>query len=145
VNHLCASKSGRWYRTDVVKSENESVGLITLRWVLPSGNSVNYVLGFAPLDSMPVTRRSPFTAMFLRVKDEKRTAQELEDGRVIVHLADLDSTYRPQQWHDIVWEKTKEMKANFLQPDSKFTARAKISFSLPAGDCAKLCEAKICK
>lgn len=133
---LCEGKSGRWYRTEHAKSDNEAVKLVELRWILPSGNSVNLVLGFSSLPTMPVTRRSPFTAMFFRLKDRKRQKEEREDGRMIVHLADLDSTFRPQKWHDIVWERTKAMKKLYVQPELGFAARAKITFTI-AADAAK--------
>jgi hypothetical protein len=81
--------------------------LIGLRWVLKDDTAVNYVLGFASIPSMPLTRQSPFTALFLRIKDEKRTPSDLEDGRVQVHLADLDSTFGSQAAHDKVLELTK--------------------------------------
>jgi hypothetical protein len=102
TNLLCADPARRWYRTDAEIAPDEAgvLGLIGIRWVLTSDKSVNYVLGFANIDTMPQTRRSPFTALFLRVCEEKRTPSHKEDGRIQVHLADLDSLLTPQAVHD---------------------------------------------
>lgn len=132
-NRLCEDPSGRWYRVPAGDGEADaSVALIALRWVLPSGASVNHVLGFAPVDTAPATRRAPFTAVVLRVADEKRTPSRQEDGRVQVHLADLDSGIRPQELHDRVWEATKQKKALYVERHLARTARARVTFSVPA-------------
>ena len=129
-NALCRDPTGRWYRADV--GEADGVALIGLRWVLPSGTSVNHVLGFAPLASAPATRRAPFTALVLRVLDQKRTATRQEDGRVQVHLADLDSAIRPQELHDRVWQATQRKKALHVEAPLALAARARVTFSVPS-------------
>ncbi len=141
INLLCADPSRRWYRTNdgIDPDESDALCLVGLRWILPSRQSVNYVLGFSPIETMPQTRQSPFTAIFLRIIDEKRTPPHREDGLVQVHLADLDSTFYPQAVHDQVWELTKATRKNAVQPHMTAAARARVTFSLPKNVTAKLC------
>jgi hypothetical protein len=143
VNLLCADRSGRWYRTDdSIDQGDGSLRLIGLRWILPSGASVNHVLGFAPIETMAATRRGPFTAMFFRILDKKRTPEKQEDGRVQVHLADLDSMFYPQAKHDKVSELTKKYRALHVEPTLSSGAKAKVTFALSLGICDSLCEAR---
>jgi len=137
-NRLCEDPSGRWYRA--TSDASRDVTLIALRWVLPGGQSVNHVLGFAPLATTPATRRAPFTSLVLRVVGDKRTAARQEDGRVQVHLADLDSGIRPQELHDRVWEATRQKKALHVEPHLAAAARARVTFSVPADVGARLVE-----
>ena len=130
-NCLCADATGRWYRAACADAGATDLALIGLRWILPGGASVNHVLGFAPLDTSPVTRRAPFTALVLRVIDQKRTPSREEDGRVQVHLADLDSAIHPQELHDRVWQATQQKKALFVEPQLAAGARARVTFSVP--------------
>ena len=141
-NRLCEDPSGRWYRAPADDATGDDMALIALRWVLPAGQSVNHVLGFAPLATTPSTRRAPFTALVLRVVDEKRTPSRQEDGRVQVHLADLDSGIRPQELHDRVWEATKRKKALHVEPHLAAAARARVTFSVPAELRARLADAR---
>jgi hypothetical protein len=144
VNALCSDPSGRWYRTDdgIDPDPAGTLSLIGLRWVLKSNASVNYVLGFSSLDTMPFTRQSPFTALFLRISDKKRTPADTEDGRVQVHLADLDSKFHPQEVHDQVWDLTKKVRANHVEPHLTAAARARVTFSVSPKAAQQLCLAK---
>lgn len=141
VNTLCADPSGRWYRTDVGIGPDPT-GVLTfigLRWILSGDKAVNYVLGFTPVDSVPQTRHSPFTAPFLRIKENKRTPSDLEDGRIQVHLADLDSMFPSQEIHDRVLDLTRTVRANFVEPHLTAAARARITFSVFNEFAAELC------
>ena len=144
VNALCNCPSGRWYRTDdgIDPDPKGNLHLVGLRWILKESTSVNYVLGFANIDTMSFTRQSPFMALFLRIKEEKRTDKHQEDGRVQVHLADLDSTFRPQAVHDLVWEQTKKHRKKFVDADKSAGARARVTFAFSADTAAKLCPPK---
>ena len=147
INILCDCDSGRWYRTDdgIDPDPTKASSLVGLRWVLPSGESVNYALGFASIDTMSFTRHSPFTAIFLRIRDEKRTPKHKEDGKVQVHLADLDSTYTPQSVHDMVWKKTEEYRARLVEKEKSYRAKAKVTFALPLDEAKRLCKPKTVK
>ncbi len=144
VNLLCSDPSGRWYRTDdgIDPDPAAARSFIGLRWILKRGTAVNYVLGFSPIDSMPRTRQSPFTALFFRIKEDKRTPSDLEDGRTQVHLADLDSTFATQAAHDKILELTKTTRANFVEPHLTAAARARITFAVSSDFAASLCPAK---
>jgi hypothetical protein len=144
INALCSCPSGRWYRTDdgVDPDPSGNLHLVGLRWVLKESTSVNYVLGFATLNTMPFTRHSPFTALFVRIKEQKRTPSHKEDGRVQVHLADLDSTFPSQKAHDRVTEETKKHRAKMVEATRAPAARARVTFSLSAADANNLCAPK---
>jgi hypothetical protein len=71
----------------------------------------------------------PFTALFLRLIETKRTPLHRENGLVQVYLADLDSTLHPQKMHDHVWELTKRYRANRVEPQFAAAARARVTFS----------------
>jgi hypothetical protein len=144
VNALCNDPSGRWYWTDdgISPDPNENVKLIGLRWILKSDASVNYVLGFAAVKSMPFTRQSPFSAIFLRIRDEKMTEVEHEGGRIKVHLADLDSRLDSQELHNEYLELTKPYRANRVEPHMVAVARAKVTFAVSSEAAKALCAAK---
>lgn len=136
VNKLCSDPAGRWYRT-AGTAANAALEGINLRWILPGGGSVNYVLGFADLPSMPITRRAPFTALFFRVSDFKRTEVETENGLVRVHLADLDSQLGVV--HAQVQELTEKKRKEFVEQSFLAVAKAKVTFSIPAELASALC------
>jgi len=141
INHVCGDKS--WYWTQITwNQENEKSGLVGLRWILPDGKSVNLVLGFAPLSSMPLTRRAPFTALILRVQKEKRSPKPwvLEDDRMQVHLADLDSQIESARIHEQIWELTKKYRKNIVEAELTSAARARITFSFPLELMEHLCQ-----
>jgi hypothetical protein len=145
VNNLCDDPSGRWYRTNSgIKPDPSGANeLIGLRWILKNNTHVNLVLGFATISTMPITRRSPFTAMFLRIREEKLTPLDTEGGRIKVHLADLDSTFPTQAAHDFIIEKTKEFRANLVEPDMNNMAKAKVTFSVSRKAAEALCNPMI--
>lgn len=141
VNELCNDPSGRWYWTEdgISPDPNGAVKLIGLRWILKSDQSVNYVLGFASVPNMPFTRQSPFTAIFLRIRDHKMTSIERESGRIKVHLADLDSRLESQELHNEYLELTKPYRANRVEPHMLPVARAKVTFAVSPRVAEGLC------
>lgn len=147
VNLLCSDPSGRWYRTNdgIDPDADGKLSLIGLRWILESSHSVNWVLGFSSLHTMPFTRQSPFTALFLRIKEEKRSSASKEDGRVQVHLADLDSLFHPQDKHNRVWDLTKLKRAKHVEPHMTAAARARVAFSVSQQAASKLCAPRVVK
>jgi hypothetical protein len=141
INNLCADPSGRWYWTcDGIKpdpaGEHELIGL---RWVLKNNAHVNFVLGFANISTVPLTRRSPFPALFFRLREEKLTPIHEEDGRIQVHLADLDSTFPTQEAHDRYVELTKQTRKNLVEPSMNNMAKARVTFSISKAAAESLC------
>lgn len=133
VNNLCISD--RWYLSDRDQGiPPEGSRLVSLRWILPSNKSVNHVLGFAPFATTPLTRRAPFVSLALRVHDELRAIKpinerKLEDGRVQVHLADMESGLEGdslKRW----WDRTEIAKQQHVEPHLLPAARARITFCL---------------
>lgn len=125
VNVLC--RDDRWYWTEP-ESKNSSTRLIGLRWTLPGGKAVNHVLGFSPVDSMPLTRQAPFTALVLRIRAEKRARPvKKENGLIQVHLADMDSGLDPDR-HEKFWESTEKQRALLVEQEKHDTAKAKVTF-----------------
>lgn len=138
VNLLCAKRN--WYWTCVPwRYGDAEAKLIGLRWTLPSNSRVvNYTLGFAPLETMPLTRRAPFTTLVLRTSDRIRrppagtdsSGRKLEADRVAVHLADMNSRIRAPERNSRFWTKTKAMKQERVGKDTS-TARARVTFAVP--------------
>ena len=92
------------------------------------GRTVTWVLGFAPLPSMPVTRRAPFTAIILRtVTDYGEIERKTERDRTVVHLAD----YCPKKG-GAKWAKTSEMRRALVEESRDEWAKAKVAFALPS-------------
>jgi len=141
VNALCSDPSGRWYWTNdgIDPDPDGNIQLVGLRWIVGDDTGVNYVLGFSSLTTMPLTRQSPFTALFLRIRGKKRTPPHREDGRVQIHLADLDSTFHPQERHDQISELTKQHRANRVEPHMRPVARARVTFGVSNEVATGLC------
>jgi hypothetical protein len=141
VNALCADPSGRWYWTNdgITEDSTGALKLVGLRWILPGDKNVNYVLGFSSIVTMPQTRHSPFTTLFLRIKDFKRSEVRTEDGRIQVHLADLDSTFHPQEVHDHVSDLTKKTRTLHVEPHLIAAAKARVTFAISSQAAKSLC------
>ena len=92
---------------------------------------VAWVLGFAPIDTMPITRQSPYTAMILRSKveyDHFAIPRADEPPNVGLHLADMCLTSEIGQG---VWKNTEKMRANLVRDYEYYGAKARVTFSLP--------------
>lgn len=137
VNLLCAKRN--WYWTCVPWKYGEAESkLIGLRWALPvNSRVVNYVVGFSPLETMPLTRRAPFTTLILRTSDQickpppdtDSSVRKLEADRVAVHLADMNSRIRKPESNTRIWLATKELKRERVGDDTS-SARARVTFAI---------------
>lgn len=147
VNAVC--KNPRWYWNDVEwtlddewERSEPSCRLVGLRWILPCDKHVNQVLGFMAIDSAPITRRSPFSAIILRVSAKKREPEikwKIEDDRLVVHLADMDSHTGSQEAHDRMSIKTSKWKKGLLEDATLPSTKAKVTFQIPLKEAAALC------
>lgn len=131
----------RWYTTSIPNEQGDE-DLVGLRWRLPGGRYVSWVLGFAPLETMPFTRRAPYTALFMRMKAPEfhDPDRPTEDDLLAVHLADvphrLSSESLLQKW----WRNTRQTKTELLAGELTSAARARVTFSLPPGSALALVE-----
>lgn len=141
ANALCATQ--QWFCVAYENPEQTDTLLIGLRWFLPDDRHLNWALGFANLDSMPITRRSPYTALIVRPdgpgkapeialpKPNEARERPLDRGRIPVHLADMETKMTDDQIKKH-WGGTQKRKAAVLKDDQHArAAKAKITFSLP--------------
>ena len=105
---------------------------VALRWDMPGQPLASWVLGFAPFDFMPFTRRAPFAAVVYRPTPQYVAAIERkhEDGIAGVHLADLPINL-PEDEFDKRWAHTERVKKNLLAGELEHAAKAKVAFVLP--------------
>lgn len=129
INALCADS--RWYWADQREDgQPDTSTLVGLRWKLPGGDSVNHVLGFAEIDSMPLTRRAPITALVMRIRDDKRTGKKKENGLIQVHLADMDPGVPEEAKFKRLWAKTEDLKRRLVAQQDAHAARARVTFAI---------------
>lgn len=90
--------------------------IIRLRWSI--GNVESWVIGFAPLDSIPATRRAPFTELIFRTKPKTRLIHPtLNNDSTQAHVADLDLGFRPEVVRELM-EKSSTRTARLLGGDA---------------------------
>lgn len=136
------SQCPRWFMVEVPWPDGESRDdvQIGLRWRLPADEAVSWVLGFAPLDSMPFTRRAPFSSIIWRSGGPGRCPDIMGHGRPeddasglpSVHLADLPDGLRNESAVEKFWNGTQVNKSDILHDDGlAISARARVTFVLP--------------
>lgn len=122
-----------WYDAAIDPKEPPSpFDIVALRWVLPSERCVNWVLGFADIPAMPLTRRSPFTMLVVRTQERLADEPYEPDGRPAVHLADIKEPFLPEDRLNKIWALTEVNKEALLQDDAQAvnTARGRVTFVL---------------
>lgn len=119
-----------WYGVEVPGGADPDVLRVGLRWRLPVPDHVSWVLGFAPFDCMPFTRRAPFVALELRTAAVYRAARRRVEHHDEVHLADLDAPVDPDRFARM-WARTVERKRSLLAGELTDAAKARVTFSLP--------------
>lgn len=113
------ARSPDWWWEDRARPRDRVVPL-GLRWALPDGVHVSWVLGFAPFDWLPYTRRAPYTALVLRAKPDANTVDEEDegpDGLRGVHLAHVPHTIPGGEKGGSIWSKTEQRKRTLLWAD----------------------------
>lgn len=126
INILCRHPSWYWEKIPSTQADASGCFLLGLRWSLPSEGARSWTLGFAPIDSMPFTRRfvgAPFSALVFRTitppPDEKLPG--------VVHLAYMPTLGAPESY----WAKTSKLKSELVGDAFPDAAKAKVTFSLP--------------
>lgn len=145
VNRLCQQPDWCWSDD---KSKNKDEVLISLRWSLPPPSDLRTaVLGFAPIETMPFTRRSPVTALVFRVGGFGRyktliEKQSSDDLGSTLHLADM-TMHLDDDRAGTVDIATKKEKAILLDGELVHAAKANVTFRLDASLRGELCPPEI--
>jgi hypothetical protein len=123
-----------WSRVDPISLDGAGPDelLIGLRWLLPSGEAESWVLGFAPFDFMPFTRRAPYAAIVMRTLDPPDWQHRPEADLVPVHLAQVPHFFGDRgAYKGEIWTETEQTRIDLLGGELTHVARARVSFALP--------------
>lgn len=111
---------------------------VGLRWQPPGGTFTSWVLGVAPFEPMPFTRRfvgAPFTALVFRPSSPTAFIEEQIDPiseLPAAHLAHMNDGHgKDEELRDKIRQMTSDRKRELLGSDLWSTARAKVTFALP--------------
>jgi adenylate cyclase class IV len=127
---VCAALKAGCHLAEDVAGE---AGVVALRYRLDGADS--WVVGFAPLDDLPATRRAPFAELAIRTKPKSHPAHpDLNDDEDQAHLADVQLGYSPGVTTRLIC-KTKARTVKILggieKRDRTKAAKAKTTFGLP--------------
>jgi hypothetical protein len=134
---LCGSS--RWTCVEVPWKFGEQGRSIPigLRWNAADGSYTSWVLGIAPFEPMPFTRRfvgAPFSALVFRPSPPATFAPTTDSfsGKPAAHLAHMnDGLDGNVELHNKIKQMTIDKKRLLLASDLWSTARAQVTFSLP--------------
>lgn len=111
-------------REDGEEDEHVEVGI---RWKLPDSKYRSEAIGFGPIESFPVTRQAPVTALAFRTHPPSTPEKNNR-----VHLAQMPYDEQEIKRTDWFWERTKEQRADLLNGTLEHAARARVTWRLPA-------------
>lgn len=137
IKTLCKHESWSCYEMDWMEGEHGDSLLIGLRWNRPGSNYVSWVLGIAPFDPMPFTRRfvgAPFIALVFRPSPPTEYAPTpIERGLEGSHLAHMNDGIGADEDKRVrTRTRTQYQKQILLGDELRSQARAKVTFALPA-------------
>ena len=137
VLSLCSHTSWLCHEMPWMPNEVPDSLLVGLRWIPHNANYTSWVLGIAPFETMPFTRRlegAPFIALVLRPGPPTEFAPPKEEfGRVAAHLAHMDDRIGANdEKRQKTRNATERAKAALLGGEPRSRARAKVTFALPA-------------
>lgn len=130
----------RWHvaNTGWLNGESGDSLQVGLRWVSQDGEYESWVLGIAPFETMPFTRRlvgAPFIALVLRPTPPDINRAPVPTGSLGLpasHLAHMDDGLGEDSDRREKWTNgTKIAKRALISPDPMSRARAKVTFSFP--------------
>lgn len=98
-----------------------------------SESVLSWALGFGPFDFLPVTRRAPLTEIAFAVKPKvlPLRSSRLNADPATAHLADVPVPIEDALF-DRLWADTEQGKKLLLGRDDDPTAKAKVTFAVPA-------------
>lgn len=136
VGQLC--RGDRWYWEEVPweRCSVDRAFKCGLRWRPPIDGFQSWVLGFAPFDVLPFTRRiegAPFSALILRPcpagaeSDRDFPAKNPGD----LHLAMVPHGLSDRRRRDNYWKKTESNRKQFLAGECDEAGKAAVTFCFP--------------
>lgn len=136
IKALCMHPSWSCHEIDWMPDERGRSLQVGLRWHLQGSDYHSWVLGIAPFEPMPFTRRfrgSPFIALVFRPSPPSAFAPTpTELGFNASHLAHMDDGLGSDvQKRERTTKATQTGKTLLLGSDLRSTARAKVTFALP--------------
>ena len=113
-------------------------GLVCLRY--PVGDAESWVVGFAPLTTLPATRRAPFAELAIRTKVKTRPLHsDLNGDMTQAHLADVDLGLSLSVVTSLI-SKSKQRTTRILGGDANRSAaigaKARVTYDLSARSCS---------
>jgi hypothetical protein len=140
IRMLCQHSSWSCHEMPWMKNEHADSIPVGLRWHRPDSNYVSWVLGIAPFEPMPFTRRfveAPFIALVFRPSppDHDRAPKRVEGGLEASHLAHMnDGLGSDEEKRARTKAKTIYHKQTLLGDELRSHARAMVTFAFP-GHC----------
>jgi hypothetical protein len=128
--------SSRWkcHRVPWGKHSHDDATQVGLTWKTPLGDASS-VMGFAPLGSMPVTRRSPYVAIAVWPGGRENPKHPSPAGEVGFIDCKVPEASKPEHNYDNLFTLTNKGVLGLLgapPPDDHKTLR-KVAFCLPSG------------
>ncbi len=130
--HQVADLEG--WRAEVRDVDEDAYVGVALRWAMPDGEHESWVLGFAPFEHMPATRRAPHVCLIFKADSiEQPFLKRPSNGKGLraIHLADLPFS-GPVEQYGKTWRATVKLRETVLGGEMVKAARAKVTFTLPA-------------
>lgn len=121
------SGPSRWQckRVDLGRADDVAIGL----WWTTATGPLSSVMGFAPLGSMPVTRRAPYVAILLWPGGYENVHRTTRNSTVGIVQAPVTSDAEEYQR---IWDRTTEVTAELLsEPQENPALLRKVAFCLP--------------
>lgn len=119
----------RWQVRDVPwKEAPRDAVIVGLNWRTPSGK-LSRVMGFAPLGTMPVTRRAPFVAIAMWPGEKDNPWRPGPPNAKYVSFADMPHDHDEGE-HAALWANSQAWTADLLARPPEGAARPTASFCL---------------
>jgi len=139
IAQLCTTDRWSAYEIPWKFQERARSIQIGLRWNPPDRSYTSWVLGLAPFEPMPFTRRlvgAPFTVLVLRPKAPSEPDPARAQDSVLkcpaAHLAHMDDQFGDDEaMRAKIKQLTINNKRSLLASNCWSTARAQVTFSLP--------------
>jgi len=120
------ARNNTWrLEADFNPSDNRERVYVSLRFALKPDIEAE-ILGFGPFTFLPLTRRSPITALEIRTKTDRATERSGSQTKR-AHLAHIPWKAKSAEE---MWRKSREARRRILGGDDS-SARARVTFAIP--------------